>query len=132
MATPALDNDWLMVGLFLLVLLLPYILGEKVAKVPVLGWAAKKFQNFLRTGKQEGTAVTLEELREFVDERVDQKTKGIVSEAELMADYIAYSAAWHRRFDITAAENGWEIPPPPHQTLGEWVEDRGLEFPPLH
>lgn len=128
---PALDNQWLMVLLFFIVLLMPYILGEKVAKVPVLGWAAKKFQKFIREGRSEGSVITVEELRNFVDERVDDKVGVIKEEAELFADYIAYNASWHRRFDIVAARHGWEIPPPAHMTMEEWLKERGRELPPL-
>lgn len=128
---PVLDNEWLMVLFFFIVLLMPYILGEKAAKVPVLGWAARKFQRFLREGRRNTNVVTIEELREFVDERVDDKIKIIKEEAELFADYIAYNASWHRRFDIVAARHGWEIPPPKHMSLEEWLIARDRELPPL-
>lgn len=127
---PALDNQWLMVGFFFLVLLLPYLLGEKTAKMPIIGWAARKFQAALRKNQTtRGTPLTVDDLHNFVGEVVDERVGKIKEEVEVLADYIAYDATWHRRFDIQAGEKGWVPDPPKHMTLTEWLDQEGRSLP---
>lgn len=125
---PALDNQWLMVGFFFLVLLMPYLLGEKTAKIPILGWAAKKFHASLKRN-QGPPPLTVADLHSFVDEVIDERVGKIKEEVEILADYIAYDARWHRRFDIYAAYQGFMPKGSDHMTLTEWLKAEGRTLP---
>lgn len=127
---PALDNQWVMIGFFFLVLFLPYLLGEKTAKVPVIGWIARKFQAALsRNQASSSSPLTIADLHDFVGEVVDERVCKIREEVEILADYVAYDARWHRRFDIQAGHEGFVPNPPEHMTLTEWLKKEGRNMP---
>lgn len=125
---PDLENDWLTIVFFFLVLLLPYLVGEKAAKIPVIGYFARKIQEGQKR-KKRAKVVTEAHLSEIVDEKVNEKLGLLQDEVELLADYLAYDASWHRRHDIHAGEQGWELPPPPHLNLREWMRTVGASWP---
>lgn len=125
---PDLQNDWLTIFFFFIVLLLPYLLGEKVAKIPIIGFAARKLQEG-RHKRRRANVLTEAGLSELIEAKVDEKVGLIKSEVELLADYLAYDAAWHRRHDIIAGQEGWVIPPPKHLNLQEWLAENGLRWP---
>lgn len=105
----------------------PALVSKTAAKFPsVLGATARWYQ--ARQPKK-NEIVTAANLHEVVEQLVDKKVNKIRKEVELLADYLAYDASWHRRADIHAGEAGFEFPPPPHLTLDDWLKDRDREYP---
>lgn len=105
----------------------PALVSKTAAKFPsILGATARWWQG--RRPKQ-SDVVTAANLHEIVDQMVDNRVSKIRKEVDLMASYLAYDAAWHRRAGIHAGEVGFEFPPPSHLTLAEWAAQNGYDYP---
>lgn len=126
-------STWLAVVLFLL-FGAPALFSKTVAKVPgIIGYGARRWQAKKKTAAEAEleNAELRKKINDAIDEAVDRRAgqfiregKEMRKELDLFADFISYDAHWHRRLNITAGEQGCEVPP--HFTLSEFKEQREI------
>ncbi len=124
---PTPENWWVALILFLL-FGSPALFSKAATKLPgALGAGARWFQNRAAVKASNVVTTSTQRLEIMIDEKVEAATEKLNERLDELTSYLAYDADWHRDKRVYMAEQGIELPPPPHLTLSQWRDMRETE-----